>query len=96
MTLAAVTAVLTTSPNKGNIMQGKVNRQEYIAFFTNWIHYQFPRPSERLHNVLVICQVKKLITDDNEAAYWGDRDCWTMHGIAESLLESRAIVAVEA
>ena len=77
-------------------MQGKVNRQEYITFFTNWINYQFPRPSERLHNILIIREVKSLVIDDEEAAYWGGRDCWTLHGIAEAMLRDKAIVAVEA
>jgi len=77
-------------------MRATVNRQEYITFFTNWVNYQFPRPSERLHNILVIREVKSLVIDDEEAAYWGGRDCWTMHDMANKALQSRAIVAIEA
>ena len=77
-------------------MQSKVNRDEYIQFFTNWLFYQFDRPSNRMHNILVIREVANIVTDDEEAAYWGGRDCWTMHDMANKALSNRAIVAVEA
>ena len=77
-------------------MQSTVNRQEYLDFFSNWVFYQFPRPSNRMHNILVIREVAKIVTDDEEAAYWGSRDCWTMHDMANKALQSRAIVAIEA
>jgi len=69
-------------------------RSEYINFFTNWLHYQFPRNSDVVRNVLIIREVKKIISDDDEAAYWGGRDCWTMHDIATKEIQSRAIEGV--
>jgi hypothetical protein len=77
-------------------MQSKVNRDEYITFFTNWMFYQFDRPSSRIHNILVIREVAKLVTDDDEAAYWGGRDCWTMHDISCKAMADRAIECVTA
>jgi hypothetical protein len=90
--VAAIVPVTT----KGYPMQSKVTRDEYISFFTNWVFYQFDRPSNRIHNILVIREVAKLVTDNEEAAYWGGRDCWTMHDIACKVIADRAIVAVEA
>jgi dTDP-4-amino-4,6-dideoxygalactose transaminase len=37
-----------------------------------------------------------IVTDDDEAAYWGDRDCWTMHGIASDAMKAKAITAITA
>lgn len=71
-------------------------RSEYISFFTNWLHYQFPRNADVVRNVLIIREVNKLVSDDDEAAYWGDRDCWTMHDIANKEIQSRAIEGVTA
>lgn len=73
----------------------KSTRTEYLAFFKNWIFYQFPRGSDLIRNTLIIGEVKKIVSDDEEAAYWGDRNCWTMHDIASKQLDARAIVAVE-
>jgi len=73
-----------------------VNRDEYLNFFTNWIFYQFDRPSNRMRNILIIRQVSKIVIDDNEAAYWGGRDCWSMHDIASEALKNTAIEAVTA
>lgn len=73
----------------------KSTRKEYLSFFRNWIFYQFPRGSDLLRNTLIIGEVKKIVFDDEEAAYWGDRDCWTMHHMASKQLDARAIVAVE-
>ena len=77
-------------------MQGKVNRDEYTQFFTNWISYQFDRPSDRIRNILIIREVSKIVNDDDEAAYWGGRDCWTMHDIACTAMGDRAIECVTA
>jgi len=77
-------------------MQSKVNRDEYIQFFTKWIFYQFDRPSNRIRNTLLIRQVASIVTDDDEAAYWGDRDCWTMHGLASDAMKAKAIEAITA
>jgi hypothetical protein len=77
-------------------MQGKVNREEYIQFFTNWVFYQFDRPSNRIRNILIIREMSKIVSDDDEAAYWGGRDCWTMHDMACKALSERAIEAVTA
>jgi hypothetical protein len=74
----------------------KSNRKEYIQFFTNWLFYQYDRPSDKLRNLLLIREVKNIVTDDDEAAYWGDRDCWTMHGIASDALKAKAITAITA
>lgn len=72
----------------------KCNQAEYIAFFTKWLFYQFNRPSDRLRNLLLIGEVKRIVTDDEEAAYWGDRDCWTMYDIVSKQMQSKAIEAV--
>ena len=77
-------------------MQGKVNRDEYLNFFTNWIFYQFDRPSNRMRNILLIREVAKIVSDDDEAAYWGGRDCWTMHDKAVEAMKEMAIEAVTA
>ena len=77
-------------------MKCESNRDEYITFFTKWMFYQFPRASERMHNILVIREVAKIVCDDDEAAYWGGRDCWTMHDMANKALQGRAIVGIEA
>lgn len=73
----------------------KSTRTEYLEFFSKWIHYQFPRSSDLIRNVLIIGEVKKIVCDDDEAAYWGDRDCWTMYDMASKQLDARAIVAVQ-
>jgi hypothetical protein len=74
----------------------KSNRAEYIKFFSKWLHYQFPRNADVVRNVLIIREVSRIISDDDEAAYWGDRDCWTMHDIANKQIQSRAIEGVTA
>jgi hypothetical protein len=74
----------------------KSTRTEYLDFFTKWIFYQFDRPSNRIRNILLINQVKKIVTDDEEAAYWSDRDCWTMHGLASDAMKAKAIESVTA
>lgn len=71
-----------------------VNRDEYLNFFTNWIFYQFDRPSNRMRNILIIRQVSKIVSDDEEAAYWGGRDCWSMHDMACEALKKVSIEAV--
>jgi hypothetical protein len=48
-------------------MQGKVNRDEYITFFTNWVFYQFDRPSNRVRNILIIIACKALAEKAIEA-----------------------------
>jgi hypothetical protein len=48
-----------------------------------------------LRNLIIVAEVKKIVFDDDEATYWGDRDCWTMHKIATDNLAEKAIVAVE-
>ena len=72
----------------------KNTRSGYLAFFHNWLHYQFPRNSDIVRNVLIMREVESLIDSDDEASYWGDRDCWTMHDMANKKIQSRAIVAV--
>jgi hypothetical protein len=74
----------------------KSTRNEYLQFFTHWLFYQYDRPSDKLRNLLLIREVKNIVTDDDEAAYWGDRDCWTMHGIASDAMKAKAIEAVTA
>jgi hypothetical protein len=74
----------------------KSNRAEYLNFFNNWLHYQFPRNSDIVRNVLIMREVQGIVDSDSEAAYWGDRDCWTMHGIANKQIQSRAIEGVSA
>jgi hypothetical protein len=74
----------------------KSNRAEYINFFSKWLHYQFPRNADVVRNVLIIREVSRIISDDDEAAYWGDRDCWTMHDVANKQIQSRAIEGMTA
>jgi hypothetical protein len=73
-------------------MKSSVNRDEYINAFTNWIFYQFDRPSDRIRNILIIREVSKIVDCDDEAAYWGGRDNWSMHDTASERLSNRAIV----
>ena len=77
-------------------MQSKVNRDEYLNAFTNWVFYQFDRPSDRMRNILIIREVSKIVDCDDEAAYWGWRDNWSMHDIANQRMADRAIVGVTA
>jgi hypothetical protein len=74
----------------------KSNRSEYLNFFQNWLYYQFPRNADIVRNVLIMQEVRKIVDDDQEAAYWGDRDCWTMHDIANKKIQSRAIEGITA
>ena len=75
-------------------MQSKVNRDEYLNAFTNWVFYQFDRPSDRMRNILIIREVSKIVDCDDEAAYWGGRDNWSMHDTANQRIADRAIVGV--
>jgi hypothetical protein len=75
---------------------GKSNRAEYLNFFSNWLHYQFPRNADIVHNVLITREVQNIVDSDEEAAYWGDRDCWTMHDMANKRIQSRAIEGIAA
>jgi hypothetical protein len=36
-------------------------------------------------------EVKSIVDSDEEAYYWGERDCWTMYDIACERIKSRAI-----
>ena len=74
----------------------KSTQSEYLHFFKNWLHYQFPRNADIVRNVLIMQEVRKIVSDDQEAAYWGDRDCWTMHDIASKQIQSRAIEGITA
>jgi hypothetical protein len=78
-----------TPCKQGNIM--KSTRAEYLNFFTTWLHYQFPRNADIVRNVLIIREVQSIVDSDSEAAYWGDRDCWTMHDLANKQIQVRAI-----
>lgn len=74
----------------------KSTQSEYLQFFKNWLHYQFPRNADIVRNVLIMQEVRKIVSDDQEAAYWGDRDCWTMHDMANKQIQSRAIEGITA
>ena len=74
----------------------KSTRSEYLNFFNNWLHYQFPRNADMVRNVVIMREVKNIIDSDQEAAYWGDRDCWTMHDMANKKIQSRAIEGITA
>jgi hypothetical protein len=74
----------------------KSNRAEYLTFFDKWLNYQFPRNADIVRNVLITREVQKIVCDDDEAAYWGDRDCWTMYDMASKQIQSRAIEGVTA
>jgi len=77
-------------------MNSTVNCDEYLNLFTNWIFYQFDRPSNRIHNILIIREVSKIVCDDDEAAYWGGRNYWTMYDTASALLNDRSIECIPA
>lgn len=72
-----------------------INRTEYLAFFRNWLHYQFGRQQDRLHNAIVFSEVKKIVADDDDLQYWAGRDNWSMLDLAEQNLKAKAIVAIE-
>ena len=74
----------------------KSTRSEYLNFFNNWLHYQFPRNADMVRNVVIMREVKNIIDSDQEAAYWGDRYCWTMYDIASKQVQSRAIEGITA
>ena len=68
---------------------GKSSRAEYLSFFFDWLHYNFSRTDDLVHNVLIMREVQRIVDTDDEAAYWGDRDCWTMHDIATKRIQAR-------
>lgn len=76
-------------------MEHKANQAEYLAFFRNWLHYQFGRPQDRLHNAIVMSEVKKIVSDDDDLQHWANRDNWSMLDFAEQNLKAKAIVAIE-
>ena len=64
--------------------------KDYLAFFTNWLGYQFSHKDEETHRNLILSVVKeKFITTDEEASYWGHRDCWTMYDLANKVLQQK-------
>ena len=77
-------------------MKSYVNRDEYLNSFTNWVFYQFDRPSDRVRNILIIREVSKIVDCDDEAAYWGGRDNWSMHDLASQRLSDKAIEGITA
>ena len=74
----------------------KTTQIEYLNFFHKWLNYQFPRNSDIVRNVLIMQEVRKIVDCDDEAFYWGGRDCWTMHDIAAKKIQSRAIEGITA
>ena len=69
----------------------KTTQSEYLAFFRNWLLYQFGRPQDRLHNAIVMSEVKKIV----DLQYWANRDNWSMLDLVEQNLKAKAIVAIE-
>jgi galactose-1-phosphate uridylyltransferase len=76
-------------------MEHKATQAEYLAFFRNWLHYQFGRSQDRLHNAIVMSEVKKIVSDDDDLQHWANRDNWSMLDFAEQNLKAKAIVAIE-
>lgn len=73
-----------------------MTRAEYLNFFANWLHRQFPRNSNLIRNTLINREVQLIVSDDEGAAYWANSSCWTMHDAANEQISSRAIVGVTA
>ena len=74
----------------------KSTRAEYLEFFANWLAKEFPRNSNILRNTLIFREVQKIVCNNDEAAYWGDRSCWQMYDLASDLIKERAIVEISA
>jgi len=49
-----------------------------------------------LHCFILARGSESIIDSDSEAAYWGDRDCCTMHDMANKKIQSRAIEGITA
>ena len=67
-----------------------VNMKDYLKFFTKWLNYQFVHQDEEAHKDLILDIVsKKYITDEDEASYWANRDCWSMYHLARKDLQKQ-------
>lgn len=64
--------------------------KDYLAFFTKWLDYQFTHQDEELHKEYILAIVsEKYITDEDEASYWANRDCWSMYHLASKDLQKK-------
>ena len=59
----------------------KTTHTEYFNFFSKWLQYQFPTDD----NKRILLNAAAIVTNDEDAAEWGDRDCWTMYDMANKL-----------
>jgi hypothetical protein len=71
-----------------------ISKDEFIQSFSNWIHYEYGYQSQRMHNILVIGQLKKEIADDDEFEYLVQFDNRRIHEKMEAILSTQAIVAI--
>lgn len=60
----------------------KTNHTEYFNFFAKWLKYQFPTMGDEENNKRILLKAATIVTNDEDAAEWGDRDCWTMYDMA--------------
>lgn len=64
--------------------------KDYLAFFTKWLDYQFVHEDEIAHKEMILALVsEKYITDEEEASYWANRDCWSMYYLASKALQKK-------
>jgi hypothetical protein len=73
-----------------------MTHEEYMRFFAKWLHYQFDRAEDALHNARIITTVSRIVEDDDDLQHWANRDCWSMHDLAIKQLTSKAIKGVTA
>ena len=67
-----------------------MTQTEYLSFFTKWLNYQFTHQDEEAHKDLILEIVSKnYITDQEEAAYWANRDCWSLYHLASKALQKQ-------
>jgi hypothetical protein len=64
--------------------------QDYLAFFKKWLDYQFSHDDQEPHKALIFSVVtKEFVTDEEEASYWSNRDCWSMYDLANKVLQKQ-------
>ena len=64
--------------------------KDYLTFFSQWLNKQFVHQDEELHKQYILEIVSdKYITDEDEATYWANRDCWSMYYLASKDLQKK-------
>ena len=64
--------------------------KDYLLFFSKWLDRQFVHQDEEAHKQYILEIVSEnYITDEDEATYWGNHDCWSMYRLANKDLQKK-------